>query len=137
MTGANTPTTIAHNTTDYNSGSFSLSGGNIVVNVAGTYQVDASVQLDKTGGGTSQCDFWFRINGTDVPNSCSRVVVAGTNGETVLTVPLMLTFTAGQVLSVVFASPDASMVAYAEAAQTSPYAHPAIPSIITRLQRVA
>lgn len=95
-----------------------------------------SVQLDKSGGGTSLCSFWGRVDGTDIPNSCSEVSVAGTNGEVLANVPFLLNLTAGQTFSVVFASPDSTMAATAHIAQASPFVRPAVPSIITRIQRV-
>ena len=95
-----------------------------------------SIQLDKSGGVTSSCDFWFRLNGSDVANSASQVVVVGQNGETLANAPQLLLITAGQILSVVIASSDNTMAATAFAAQASPYTRPTIPSIITRIQRV-
>ena len=136
VTAANTPTTIPHNTTDINTGGYTLSGGNIVVATAGIYQIDISIQFDKSGGGASQVDFWPRINGVDVGNSASQVVVDGQNGETLGNCPQLLSIPAGGTFSVVFASGDSTMSAAYFPAIVSPYTRPAVPSIITRIQRV-
>jgi hypothetical protein len=133
---ASTPTAITYNSADVTNGIDLVIGSpsQIRVSKTGLYQVQFSIQFDKTGGGTSQVDVWLRVNGTDVPDSASQVVVAGTNGETVLTVPQFLTLNALDRIEVVFASTDATMEVASFPAITSPYIRPAIPSIITTVQ---
>jgi len=133
---ASTPTAITYNSADVTNGIDLVIGSpsQIRVSKTGLYQVQFSIQFDKTGGGTSQVDVWLRVNGTDVPDSASQVVVAGTNGETVLTVPYMLNLNALDRIEVVFASTDATMEVASFPALTTPYVRPAIPSIITTVQ---
>jgi len=133
---ASTPTAITYNSADVTNGIDLVIGSpsQIRVSKAGLYQVQFSIQFDKTGGGTSQVDVWLRVNGTDVPDSASQVVVAGTNGETVMTVPQFLNLNALDRIEVVFASTDASMEVASFPAITSPYVRPAVPSIITTVQ---
>ena len=132
---ANTPTPITFNTTDVTNG-IALVVGNtsrIQVSKTGLYEFAFSCQLDKTGGGVSPCDVWLRKNGTDIPNTASQVVVNGTSGETVLTVPFFLQLNANDYIEVVFASSDASMLVATFPAQTAPpdpFTRPAVPSII-------
>lgn len=105
----------------------------IQVSKTGLYEICFSIQLDKVGGGTSVCDAWLRKNGADIPYSASQVVVAGTNGETVLTVPYFLNLNANDIIEVVFASTDATMAVTAFPQWTTPpnpYPRPAVPNII-------
>jgi hypothetical protein len=136
---ASTPTAITYNLADVTNGIDLVIGApsQIRVSKTGLYQVQFSIQFDKTGGGTSQVDVWLRVNGIDVPDSASQVVVAGTNGETVMTVPQFLTLNALDRIEVVFASTDATMEVASFPAWTTPgdpYDRPAIPSIITTVQ---
>ena len=78
-------------------------------------------------------EIWLRRNGTDIPNTASQVVVAGTNGETLMSVPFFVDLSANDVLECVFASPDATMVIAAFPSQTSPYTRPAVPSMIATM----
>jgi hypothetical protein len=134
QTAASTPRVLAHNTEEFMLGGFSLDpSGNIKIPIDGYYNVSTSLQLDKSGGNTSGCDFWFRKNGVDLPRTGSQVTVAGVTGETLANVTTILKFSAGEILSVVFASTDATMAVTAFPASTSPYTRPAIPSIITSL----
>lgn len=132
---ADTPTPITFNTTDVSNG-IALVGGSpsrIQVSKTGLYQFQFSAQLDKTGGGVSQCDIWLRKNGTDIPNTASQVVVNGTSGETLMSVPFFLQLNANDYIEVVFASPDASMLIAAFPAQVAPYVRPGVPSMITTM----
>lgn len=136
---ASTPTAIIYNSADITNGIDLVPGSpsQIKVSKTGLYEVIFSIQFDKTGGGTSQVEAWLRKNGNDIPASASQVVVAGTNGETVLTVPYMLNLNANDYIEVVFASTDATMAVTSFPAWTTPgnpYTRPEIPSIITNIK---
>lgn len=136
---SNTPTAITYNSSDVTNGVSLVVGSpsQIRIGKTGLYQVQFSIQFDKSGGGTSPVDVWLRKNGTDIPFTGSQVVVAGTNGETVLTVPFFLNLNNGDYIEVVFASSDASMAVTGFPAWTTPgdpYDRPAIPGIITNVQ---
>ena len=135
---ADTPTTITFNTTDITNGiSLGTPTSRIVVSKTGLYEFIYSIQFDKSGGGTSFVDVWLRKNGNNIPNSASQVVVAGTNGETVLSVPYMLNLVANDYIEVVFASPDATMAVSTFPATTAPpdpFTRPAVPSIIATMK---
>jgi hypothetical protein len=133
---ASTPTPILFNSTDVSNG-ISLVLGNasrMRVSQTGLYELIFSIQLDKSGGGVSPCDVWLRKNGTDIPNSGSQIVVAGNNGETVLTVPFFLQLVANDYIEIVFSSTDATMTVTSFNAITTPYVRPAIPSIIATMK---
>lgn len=133
VTGANVPTLINHNIVEVGGG-LSISGGNINLLRAGNYEVSTSIQLAKSSGGTDLVYFWFRLNGVDVPRSGSQIRMQNNNGEVLANVTAMITANAGDALSVVFGSADATVQALASGAQSSPMVVPAIPSCITSVK---
>lgn len=131
---SNTPTPITFDTTTTANGiSLGSPTSRIVVSKTGLYQYQFSAQLDKTGGGTSGMEIWLRRNGTDISGTATQIVVAGTNGETVMTVPFFLDLSANDYIETVFASGDATMQISTFPAQTVPYVRPAVPSIIATM----
>jgi hypothetical protein len=137
ITGANQPTVITHNTTEQSAGvSYDpLFPSRVVVSKTGTYKYAYSVQLDKSGGGTSFVDMFIRINQNPVANSSSRTTVAGQNGESFVMIEYILTLNAGDYVETVFTSPDNTMAITAFPAV--PPAVPAVPSIITTVIQIA
>jgi hypothetical protein len=136
---SNTPTPITFDVTTVSNGidlSGSVPTSQIRVSKDGLYSFQFSAQLDKTGGGTDGTEIWLRRNGTDIPNTATQVVVAGTNGETVMTVPFFLDLSANDYIETVFASGDPTMVIAAFPAWVTPgdpYDRPAVPSIIANM----
>jgi len=131
---SNTPTPITFDTATASNGvSLGSPASRIVVSKTGLYSFQFSAQLDKTGPGVDGVDIWLRKNGTDIPDSATQVVVAGNNGETVMTVPFFLDLSANDYIETVFASGDATMNIAAFPAITSPYTRPAVPSIIANI----
>ena len=53
----------------------------IYVAEEGIYNIQFSVQLDKSGGSASDVYIWLRINGQNVENSAGKVVIDGPNSE--------------------------------------------------------
>lgn len=135
---ANTPTPITFTGALVSNGISLVTtpGTDIRVSNPGLYELIFSIQFDKTGGGTAAADAWVRVNGADVPSSATQIVVAGTNGETVMTVNTFLTLNGGDDIEIVFASGDATMVVAAFPAQASPYVRPAVPSIIVTIKEL-
>lgn len=137
VTAANTPTRLTYTNTEYTKGGITYDvSGHIIVPTDGAYEFIISIQFDKTGGGVDVAEFWFQIDDVDVPRSATQLVVAGTNGETVGTVSVFLSLTAGQKVSTMIASPDSTMGATAFPAITTPYVRPAVPSIITTVKMI-
>jgi hypothetical protein len=134
---ANTPTAIKFGITDISSGGvFVQSNTQIKVPFNGRYEYNFSIQLDKTGAGVDKCDIWLRKNGTDISGSCSQVVVAGNNGETLPFVNFFLDLSANDYIETIFASPDSTMAITTFGAQASPYVRPSIPSIIATIKNM-
>ena len=135
--GANTVTPLNHQATFLNTGGFTVLGSTITVPVSGTYEVGTSIQFDKTGGGTTAVDFWFKKNGVDIPNSGSQTTLQGNTGEVIGTVSIFDTANANDQYAICIASADATMAAtFFQSTVTTPYTRPAIPSILTNIKRI-
>jgi hypothetical protein len=125
----NTATEVTLNTTDLSSGVF-LSGSpqsRINVDTDGIYNLQLSVQLDKTSGGTAEFYIWFRKNGADVTDSASQIRIQGNNAEIFSALNYFFSLKAGDYVEILFSVSDLSVQLLAVPA-TAP--HPGIPSII-------
>ena len=99
----------------------------IYVNDTGIYNFQFSAQLDKTGGSANSVFIWPRINGVNVPNSATKVVIDGPNSEIVPAWNFVLVMESGDYFELAWESADTDVVIRAEAAASN---YPAIPSII-------
>ena len=124
----NTAKAITFNTTDLSNGVFiGTPTSRIVVDTEGIYNFDTSFQLDKTAGGTGIFDFWFRLNGVDVTDSCSRIRIQGNNAEIFSSLNYFFDLKANDYVELMF-SVDALSIEITAFAASAP--HPGIPSII-------
>lgn len=105
----------------------------IVVDNQGVYNVQFSAQLDKTSGAAAVIHIWLRKNGTNVPNTSSRVVIQGTAAELVAAWNFVIQLEPTNYVELMWESNDADVVLLAASA-TSVY--PAIPSVICTVTQV-
>jgi hypothetical protein len=99
----------------------------IYVTQTGVYNIQFSAQLDKTGGGASAVYIWIRINGQNVSNSATKVVIDGPNSEIVAAWNWVLTLAANDYIELAWESSDTNVVLAAVAATGN---IPEIPSVI-------
>jgi hypothetical protein len=128
-TTINTATGVTLNTTDLSSGVF-LSGSpqtRINVDTDGIYNLQLSIQLDKTAGGTAEFYIWFRKNGADVTDSASQIRIQGNNAEIFSALNYFFSLKAGDYVEIMFSVSDLSVELLAVPAAAP---HPGIPSII-------
>jgi hypothetical protein len=128
-TTINTATGVTLNTTDLSSGVF-LSGSpqtRINVDTDGIYNLQLSIQLDKTSGGTAEFYIWFRKNGVDVTDSASQIRIQGNNAEIFSALNYFFSLKAGDYVEIMFSVTDLSAELLAVPAAAP---HPGIPSII-------
>jgi len=124
----NTAKAITFNSTDLSNGVYIGSPtSRIIVDTEGIYNFDTSFQLDKTAGGTGIFDFWFRLNGVNVPDSCSRIRIQGNNAEIFSSLNYFFDLKANDYVELMFSVDDLSIEVTAFAAAAP---HPGIPSII-------
>jgi hypothetical protein len=127
-TTINTAKAITFNSTDLSNGVFiGAPTSRIIVDSEGIYNFDTSFQLDKTSGGTAEFYFWFRLNGTDVPDSASQIRIQGNDAEIFSSLNYFFDLKAGDYVEMMFSTTSLSVELLAVVA-TPPV--PAIPSII-------
>ena len=99
----------------------------IYISETGIYNFQFSAQLDKTGGSASSVFIWPRINGVNVPNSATKIVIDGPNSEIVPAWNFVFVMEAGDYFELAWESADTNVVIRSEVAASN---YPAIPSII-------
>ena len=100
----------------------------------GLYNFQFSAQLDKTGGSASEVYIWPRVNGVNVPDSATRIVINGPNSEVVPAWNFFLVMQAGDYFELAWQSSDTAVIAPA----VSPSGNiPGIPSIILTVNWVS
>lgn len=124
----NTAQAITLDTTDLSAGVYlGTPTSRIYIDTEAIYDFQFSIQVDKTAGGTGLFYIWPRVNGTDVPNSCSQIQIQGNNAEIFSAANFFLDLKAGDYVEFMFAVNDTTVVLASFPA--SAFA-PAIPSII-------
>lgn len=106
----------------------------IVVPDTSTYNVEFSLQVDKTSGSNSLVYVWPRINGFDVPDSASRARIKDNNDEQVLAWNFMLDMQGGSYFQLMWATSNTNVQLLAEPATAF---CPAIPSAILTVFEVS
>lgn len=101
----------------------------------GTYNIQFSAQLHhKSGGGAgNSVNIWFRLNGSDIAASDTRVTVQSNNPYVVAAWNFILSFSAGDYVELVWFTDNANIILEHENATVD---HPAIPSLILTAQQI-
>ena len=97
------------------------------------YNMQFSLQLDKTSGGTGLFYVWGRINGVDIPYSASQVRIQGNNAEIFVAANLFVSMSNGDYFQLMWSVDDTSVQVLATAAAPPV---PAIPSVILTMTQV-
>ena len=133
---ADTAKAVTFDTTEESDGvAIGTPTSRIVITNAGTYNIQFSLQLDKTDSGKDEATIWLRINGQDVPRSATDVTLDGNDAVLVAAWNLVATFTAGQYFELMWSSHDAAMRLKSTATRTGPV-RPAVPSAILTVCQV-
>ena len=129
---ANVAYTITFNTTDSSNGVYiGTPTSRVVVENAGIYNFQFSAQLDKTSGASASIWIWPRVNGTNIPDSASKVAIQGTTAESVPSWNFVLPMNAGDYFELVWLTDDNKVVLKHEAGfGVAPNNVPEIPSVI-------
>ena len=106
----------------------------VFVNETGVYNFQFSAQLDKTGGSASAVYIWPRINGVNLPDSATKIVIDGPNNEIVAAWNFVLVLEANDYFELAWQSNDTDVVIPYVAASGN---IPAIPSIILTVSWVS
>lgn len=134
-TTINTATAITYNTTDANYGIYldPTDSSKVKVSRPAIYNVQFSIQVDKTSGGNGAFYIWPAINGTAVPNSGCYIQIQGNNAEIFSAANYFLPLSNGDYFQLYFSVNDLS-VQLQHFAASPPV--PAIPSVILTVMQV-
>lgn len=99
----------------------------ITVDETGVYNFAFSLQLQKSTSNKKDVWIWPRVNGTDVPNSATKVTLAGSSAAVVAAWNFFLDLTAGDYVQLMWAVEDTDIQILYETATAF---CPAIPSTI-------
>lgn len=131
----NTAYAITYNNADAAYGIYRDPGDSSKIKVSrpAIYNVQFSIQVDKTSGGTGRLYIWPAINGTAVPNSGSLVQIQGNDAEIFSAANFFLPLSNGDYFQLYFSvnSLDVQLQYFAASAPV-----PAIPSIILTVMQV-
>jgi hypothetical protein len=124
-----------------NRASASLTGtitSRILITNAGTYNLQFSAQLNKTGAGDADVDIWLRKNGTtNIPNSNGLINLQNDKDNIVAAWNYLENVSAGDYYELMWASSSTGTNLLSQAATTSPYVSPAVPSVIVSVVQEA
>jgi len=132
----NTPYAMKFGITDLSNAVTMVSDGSnltrITIANTGIYNIQFSAQFDRTNSGTDIVDIWLRKNGIDVVGSGGKIVLTGgaVASAIIATWNYVLDVAAGDYYQLMWSTADTHVRLLYEAAQSSPFAHPIIPSTI-------
>ena len=104
---ANTPTAITYDSTDYSNGvSIGTPTSRVVVNTAGLYNIQFSIQFTNNNATIDDAAVWLRVNGNNVANTASWGAVpgkhAGTDGSLIMALNIFYQFAANDYFELVW-----------------------------------
>lgn len=138
---ANTATQITFDTNDYLNGCSNDTTDGILVNQAGIYNYQFSVQFANTDAGVQTAYVWLRVNNIDAVGTGSKFDVpskhAGSDGYLIAACNFYIQLNAGDRVELMAAVANASVYMEAYPAQTVPFAMPSIPSVVATLSFVS
>ena len=140
---ANTPTVVNWNTLEGGNGFTLNSPGSATALVSGIYKITYSLQFVNTDNAIHNAAVWLKVNNVDVPRSTTVFTLQARKSAGVYNFlcgysEVVFSLEAGDELELYWAADAAYRVSPARdgifiehlAAQTSPYARPAVPSAI-------
>ena len=130
----NTAYAMTFDTTALSSGVYRGSPtSRIVVTNAGVYNFQFSAQLHKTSASVGYVYIWFRVNGTDITDSASKIALSGSQAETIAAWNYIATMAASDYFQIMW-STDSTACQLLHNTTVSPV--PGIPSVILTVQQI-
>jgi len=140
---ANTTTAypVTFNTTDFSNGVTIASGSRITVANDGIWNLQFSLQFTNTTNASQDVDVWFRVNGTNVPNSNSRYGLSPRKAaddpfHIIMALNYFISLNATDYVEIMWRPTNTGVSIEQYAAGTSP-TRPAIPSAIVTMSFVS
>ena len=134
---ANTVYIMSAETTEHSNGITVLNNTKFKLPSAGTYNIQFSAQLEKTGNGSCEVDIWFRKNGNDHPRSNSQLFMSKNNNDKMVASWNYVDVITGNTdyFEIAWSSTSNDMRLYATSGLTNPI-RPDIPSVIVTVFEV-
>jgi len=128
----NTPYAMKLSNTDLSNGISISNNSRINIAHTGVYNIQFSAQFDRTNSGTDVIDIWLRKNGNNVAGSGGKIVLSGSAvaSQMIASWNYVLNAIDNDYFEIMWSSPDTHVRLLSEVTQTSPFAHPNIPSVI-------
>ena len=139
---ANTAYPVKFNTTDLSNGVTVVNDGSanptrVTIANTGIYNVQFSLQLEKTGGsGNFIIDIWLRKNGVDIPDTAGKVVLTGSANASPIVAAwnYLIDLAGGDYVQLMWSTTNNNAIIFAE----GPVApHPGVPSSILTVTQQA
>jgi hypothetical protein len=141
--GNDTPTVVNFNTLDFGLGWTLNSPGSATADYAGVYKITFSLQFVNTANAIHSAVVWLQKNGSDVANSATEFSIPARKSASIPSYvcgysEAVFEVAAGDEIELYWATdlagnpttPTDGVYIFHDAAQVSPYARPAIPSVI-------
>jgi hypothetical protein len=122
--------TNGHNNVTLGNGA---SNSRMIINDTGTYNLQFSVQINKTSTSLDSVYIWLRRNGQDIANTSCYFQVDRNTAMVQSWNYVVTTANVGDYVEIAFATTDTTISFPAIAEQSTPFVRPAIPSIITTI----
>jgi len=134
---ANTSFAISWDNTEIANGVSIVSGSQITVVESGLYSFDVTVQLQSNSGVDKDVRFWFKENGTNVPNTTRIVTVSINTAYTPLSLSSIFSLGAGDYIELWWqsTSTDVALVTVA-AGGVAPNDYPAAPAATLAVNQI-
>lgn len=137
----NTATQITFDQNDYLSGCLNPGSDGIEVEYAGIYNYQFSVQLKNSDTQIHSAWIWLRVNNVDVAGTGSKFDITSSHGGTpgfiIAACNFFVELAAGDTVEMWAAVDNVAVTFDATGASTSPFAMPAIPSVVATLSFVS
>jgi len=132
---ANTPTAITYDSTDYSDGvSIGTPTSRIVVNTAGLYNIQFSIQFSNNNATIDNALVWLRVNGNNVANTTSWSAIpgkhAGSDGYLITALNIFYQFSANDYFELVWMTVNGTTSIITLPASTVAPIYPTSPGII-------
>ncbi len=138
---ANTATQITFDQNDYINGCTNDGTDGIAVEQPGIYNYQFSVQWKNSDSQEHDAWIWLRVNNVDVPGTASQFSViskhGSVDGAVIAAANFFVELQANDTVEMWSAVSNTAVTMDAVAAQTSPFAMPAIPSVVATLSFVS
>lgn len=134
---ANTSYAVTWDNTEIANGVSIVSSSQLTVAESGLYQFDVTLQLQSNSGNDKNVIFWFKKNGTNIPNTARIITVSVNNAYTPLSLSDFFSLDASDYVELWWQSDDTDVALVTVAAGgVAPNDYPAAPAGIVAVNQI-